>query len=42
VDARHLRQLFPLMKSGMRITRLEGALLLGVFIAYTAMLIASI
>lgn len=34
--------LFPLMKSGMRINRLEGALLLAGFIAYMALLVGSV
>ncbi len=31
--------LFPLMRSGMRITRLEGAVLLAAFVAYTTLLL---
>lgn len=31
--------LFPLMKSGMKVTRLEGGFLLGIFITYTLLLI---
>lgn len=34
--------LFPLMRTGMRITRAEGALLLGVFSIYLGLLLASI
>jgi cation:H+ antiporter len=34
--------LFPLMKSGMRVNRLEGALLFGGFVAYIALLLASV
>lgn len=33
--------LFPLMKTGLRITRMEGAVLLGGFLAYTGVLIAA-